>query len=201
MRMGKLILTMHTSADGFVATGDGKMWPTFGWPAEAQSLVNELYADVEAAIYGRGIYQTVIPFWTDVAINGVPHGAPLGEFDLDFARLLLPVRKYVVSRTYEPQEPDTTAIRANIATEVERIKAGTSGAVVLLAGGAITAELLKAKLIDEILLLTGPVLLGSGRPLADLSEPIPLSLLSVDTFAPKCVVSRYRIEADFPTQR
>lgn len=28
--LGALILTIYTTADGFVATDDGSMWPSFG---------------------------------------------------------------------------------------------------------------------------------------------------------------------------
>ena len=50
--MGTLILTMHTSADGFVATDDGEMWPAFGWPPEAQAHLNDLYREAAAVITG-----------------------------------------------------------------------------------------------------------------------------------------------------
>jgi hypothetical protein len=87
MGNSSLILVMHTSADGDVSTTSGALWPAFGWPEQAQRFVNELYRDSRAIIFGRGVYDTVVPFWMRVAREGIPEGVNLGEVDLEYARL------------------------------------------------------------------------------------------------------------------
>src|SRR5215210_1050132 len=54
--MGRLILTMHVSADGYIAQPDGGLGPEFGWPPVVQGRLNEIYQHAGLVVYGRGIY-------------------------------------------------------------------------------------------------------------------------------------------------
>jgi dihydrofolate reductase len=199
--MGSLILSMHTTADGFVATEDGGMWPAFGWPPEAQTILNELYRDASAVIFGRGVYEVVVPFWTAVARDGIPEGMPLVEVDLEFSHILAPIPKFVVSHGFEPAEPGVEAIRKDVVERVAEIVRAADAAVLLLAGGALAGELADAGLIDELFLIVGPIVLGRGRPLLDIADPLPTRLLSAEPLPPKCTVMRYAIESEFPSER
>ncbi len=199
--MGELILTMHTSADGFVATESGEMWPAFGWPPEAQIVVNELYREASAVVYGRTLYETVVPFWTRVASDGVPEGAPLGPVDVEFAHLMVDLPKYVVSHDVTPSDPRTTAIHRNVIERLTAVKEAAVGHVLLLAGGGLAAELARAGILDQLFLLTGPIVLGRGRPLLDLDEPLPTRLLSAQALPPSCTILRYAVELELPTSR
>jgi hypothetical protein len=92
----------------------------FGWPPEAQAHLNDLYREAAAVIYGRRIYETVVPFWTGIAANGLPEDMPLGETDLEFASIMSPLPKYVVSRGYDPADVTTEVIdSAEVAGIVE----------------------------------------------------------------------------------
>ena len=194
--MGTLILTMHTSADGFVATDDGEMWPAFGWPPEAQAHLNDLYREAAAVIYGRRSYETVVPFWNGIAATGLIEGMPLGETDLEFARIMDPLPKYVVSHGYDPADANTEVIGA---AEVAGIVEAADGPVLMLAGGALAGGL--REVIDEIFLLVGPIVLGSGRPLLDVAGPVPTRLLTAWAIPPSCTVMRYAVADEFPAQR
>jgi dihydrofolate reductase len=196
--MGSLILTMHTSADGFVATRDRELWPAFGWPPEAQAHLNDLYREAQAVIYGRHIYEMVVPFWTSIAQDGLPAGSPLGDADLEFARIMAPLPKYVVSHGFDPADDATTVIAAE---DVGAIAGAADGPVLLLAGGALAGELARARVLAELFLLVGPIVLGSGRPLLDIPEPIPTRLLTAWAIPPGCTVMRYAVADEFPAQR
>jgi dihydrofolate reductase len=196
--MGALILTMHTSADGFVASRDGEMWPAFGWPTEAQAHLNDLYREAQAVVYGRRIYEMVVPFWTRIAEQGLPEGSPMGEVDLEFARIMAPLPKYVVSRGFEPADEDTAVIAAE---DVGAIAGAADGPVLMLAGGALAGELARSRVLDELFLLVGPIVLGHGRPLLDVPEPVPTRLLTAFAIPPSCTVMRYAIADEFPQQR
>jgi riboflavin biosynthesis pyrimidine reductase len=69
----------------------------------------------------------------------------------------------------------------------------------MLAGGTPAGEL--RDVIDEIFLLVGPIVLGSGRPLLDVPGPVPTRLLTAWAIPPSCTVMRYAVADDFPTQR
>jgi dihydrofolate reductase len=193
--MGSLILTMHTTADGYVATEDGQMWPAFGWPPEAQAHLTDLYREAAAVIYGRRIHEMVVPFWNGIAEDGIPEDSPLGETDLEFARVMAPMPKYVISRNYDPADAETTTISTE---DVAGIVDAAGGPVLLLAGGTLAGEL--AGVLDEIFLLVGPIVLGRGRPLLDVAEPIPTRLLTAYAIPPSCTVMRYAVTDELPTR-
>jgi dihydrofolate reductase len=147
-------------------------------------------------IYGRRSYETVVPFWNGIAANGLIEGMPLGETDLEFARIMDPLPKYVVSHGYDPADANTEVIDA---AEVAGIVEAADGPVLMLAGGALAGGL--RDVIDEIFLLVGPIVLGSGRPLLDVAGPVPTRLLTAWAIPPSCTVMRYAVADEFPAQR
>src|SRR5688572_17264910 len=171
--MGSLILTMHTTADGLVATEDSKLWPSFGWPEEAQAMLNDVYRQASAVIYGRKIYEMVVPFWTKIHREGLPEGSPMGPVDEEFSHIMAPLPKYVVSRQLKPDDKNTQVIRDNVVERVREITTAAKGSVLLLAGGALAGELAAAGVLKEIFLMVGPIMLGRGRPLLAVEKPIP----------------------------
>lgn len=73
------------------------------------------------------------------------------------------------------------------------LRASSSGDIGV--GGAdVATQLLAAGLLDEVLLFTHPVILGSGRPLFDeVSAPVGLELLEQATYAGGVTMHRYAI--------
>lgn len=199
--MGSLILTMHTTADGFVATEDGQLWPSFGWPVEAQAQLNDVYRQASAVIYGRKVYEMVVPFWHKVDREGLPAGSPMGAVDEEFSHIMAPLPKYVVSRKFQPAEKETQVIRDNVVARIREITAAAKGSVLLLAGGELAGDLAAAGVLKEIFLMVGPILLGRGRPLLGLEKPIPTRLLRADPLPPSCTVMRYQVTSEFPPGR
>jgi dihydrofolate reductase len=72
-----------------------------------------------------------------------------------------------------------------------------SGKDILAHGGAgFARSLVKSRLIDEYRLIVHPVAIGKGLPLfADLSEPLPLGLVSATAFRSGAVAQIYRPKA------
>ncbi len=75
--MGHLILTMHVSADGYIARTDRSSWPGFGWPPAVQGRLNDVYREAGVVVCGRGIYEAVVPWWLAVAGGEPPDGTDL----------------------------------------------------------------------------------------------------------------------------
>lgn len=66
-------------------------------------------------------------------------------------------------------------------------------------GAALATQLLRAGLLDELLLFTHPVVLGAGRPLFnDLDGPLQLDLLEQAAFEQGVTLHRYAIRAAHP---
>jgi hypothetical protein len=72
-------------------------------------------------------------------------------------------------------------------------RAGTDGAIGV-GGATLATQLLRARLLDELLLCTPPATLGFGRPLFDDYEvPIELDLLEQRSFKQGVTMHRYAI--------
>lgn len=192
--MGRLILTMHVSADGCIAQPDKGLWPGFGWPPVVQGRLNEVYQQAGAVLYGRGIYEAVVPWWSAVARGEAPSGVEVGKEGEEFAQLLAPLPKPVVSSTMPEPDDGTRVIREDVLRQVTELVDAEAKDVILLAGGRLTGELLAAGLLKEIVLIVGTVLIGVGRPLLeDVAGQVPLILVEVEAFPPTTSWLRYRV--------
>ena len=192
--MGHLILTMHVSADGYIAQPDGGLWPDFGWPPVVQGRLNEVYQGAGLVLYGRGIYEAVVPWWSAVARGGAPSGVEVGKEGEQFARLLAALPKAVVSSIMPEPGDGTRVIRDDVVRQVTELVDAEAKDVILLAGGRLTSELLAAGLVQDIVLIVGTVLIGAGRPLLeDLAGQVPLTLVEAVAFPPTTSWLRYRV--------
>jgi dihydrofolate reductase len=194
--LSSLIYTMHVSADGYMADRSGDMWPGFGWPPEAHAALTQLYRKAGAVVFGRGTYETVVPFWTNVA-EGRPN-----EFELEleqihheFAAVFRPIPKYVVSTTLTDPLPGVHVIREEPVARVAEILAGADGDVLLLAGPRLTADLAAGGLLNEMLFIIGPTVLGAGKPVIhDIGRQIDLRLLETSSYPQHTLINRYAVE-------
>jgi dihydrofolate reductase len=192
--MGRLILTMHVSADGYIAQPDKGLWPGFGWPPVVQGRLNEVYREAGLVLYGRGIYEAVVPWWSAVARGETPLDVEVGEEGEDFARLLAPLPKAVVSNTMPEPDDSTRVIRDDVLAQVTELVEADAKDVILLAGGRLTGELLTAGLLSEIVLIVGTVLIGTGRPLLEhVAAQVPLELIEAEAFPPTTTWLRYEV--------
>jgi dihydrofolate reductase len=64
--MRKLILTAHTSLDGFVAGSKGEL-DDFEAAAESLDFVNEICEKADAALFGRTSYELLNNYWPEAA--------------------------------------------------------------------------------------------------------------------------------------
>jgi dihydrofolate reductase len=131
-----------------------------------------MIAAQDALLLGRVTYDEFAGHW--------PHQT--GEM----AATMNGTTKYVVSGTLESADwqNSTLIARARADTEIARLKQlpgrniGTTGSATLV------SWLLRAGLLDELHLLTFPVVLGHGKRLfADAGEQLPLKLVDSATFA------------------
>ena len=80
------------------------------------------------------------------------------------------IEKIVVSDTLRPEETapwtETTRIlpRAAALQEVAELKHGSGGDILVFGSATMWNELLQAGLVDELHVMVGPALLGSGTP-------------------------------------
>ena len=118
----------------------------------------------------------------------------------EFARLFRDVSKVVVSDTVTE---DDLAPYANVRivpiaesrAEVARLKAEQGLGILVLLGRVLWNDLMSAGLVDELHLVTFPLIAGSGVPLFDARPDVALKLLETQTWiASGNVLMRWRVD-------
>lgn len=165
--MGKLILAMNVSLDGYVDGVDGK----FDMPPPGPELFDHWIAHVRGlagSVYGRRMYE-VMRYWD----NDDPEW---NEPRRAFAIVWRALPKWVVSGTLETVGPNATLINGDIEAQIRAIKARTHGTI-SVAGPQLAGLITEFGLIDEYQLYLRPFVLGKGKPFFHNARP-PLRLVS-----------------------
>jgi dihydrofolate reductase len=141
---------------------------------EVGAFLNDVYARADAFLFGRRTYEIFAGSW---GLMKDPSQSPIGQ-------ALNSRRKYVASSTLtEPRWADTTVIAGEVAA-VSQLKAepGGGGELQVHGSGALVRWLLENELVDEINLLTAPVIIGQGtRLFAHTGPDVALDLVDTRT--------------------
>ena len=136
------------------------------------TFLDDVYARADAFLFGRRTYEIFVGSW---GLMKDPSQSPIGQ-------ALNSRRKYVASSTLtEPRWADTTVIAGEVAA-VSELKAEPGGELQVHGSGALVRWLLENELVDEINLLTFPVIVGQGtRLFADTGPDAALDLIDTRT--------------------
>ena len=184
--MGKIVLWMSVSVDGFMEGPDRAIdWHLVD--DELHRHFNTELAAMGAFLDGRVTHQLMAAFWPTADADPSSPG-PVAEF----ARIWREMPKIVYSRTLERADWNTTIVPEVVVEEVMALKARPGGDLAL--GGAdLAATFMRHDLIDEYRLYVHPVLLGRGKPLfGSLDAPVALELAGTRTFGNGVVLLRYQ---------
>jgi dihydrofolate reductase len=174
----KIILSLHTSLDGFVAGPNGEMdWIKVD--DEMFDLVGNFTAEADTALYGRVTYQMMQSYWPTAADQP---GA--SKHDIEHSTWYNRSQKVVISATMNEKPDKTTVIGTNIAAEVQSLKEQPGKNILVFGSPRVAQLLIKHKLVDEYWLFVNPVILGNGicffPPMSDRTE---LQLQASRTFS------------------
>jgi dihydrofolate reductase len=165
--MGKLVLGMNLSLDGYVDGIEGKL----DMPPPSPELFSYWIRTVRShagAVYGRRMYE-VMRYWDD---DHSEWTGPRREFAIAWRAL----PKWIVSRTLLSVGPNAMLITGDIETQVRDLKARTDGTL-SVSGPQLAGLMTKYGLIDEYHLYLRPFVLGQGKPFFHEARP-PLRLIS-----------------------
>ena len=114
----------------------------------------------------------------------------------DYGEIWTAKPKVLVSRTRTSADHNTRIIGGDDAIEqLAALRAETDGDIGV-GGATLATQLLRAGLLDELVLATHPSILGFGRPLFDdYDRPIDLDLLEQRSFASGVTMHRYAIRS------
>ncbi len=140
-------------------------------------------------VQGRVIYETMEEFWPRARED-----ASLPDFMQEYGEIWTAKPKVLVSRTRHSAGHDTRIIGGDDAIgQLATLRAETDGTIGV-GGATLATQLLRAGLLDELLLFTHPAILGFGRPLFDdYDVPVELDLLEQQSFKQGVTMHRYAV--------
>jgi len=188
--MRKIILSLHSTLDGFVAGLNGEMdWIKFD--DEMFDLVGQFTDEADTALYGRVTWQMMENYWPTAADK--PDAT---KHDIVHSRWYNKVKKIVLSRTMQKKESNkTTFISDNISGEITNLKNQPGMNILIFGSPSAAHSLMEYNLIDEYWIFINPVLLGRGIPLfANIKEKINLKPLMTKVFP--CGVTGLHYKSD-----
>jgi dihydrofolate reductase len=165
--MAKLIYSVITSLDGYVADEDGN----FDWAEpdeEVHAFVNDLERPAGTYLLGRRMYEVMV-YW-ETALSHVDQ-RPVSR---DFARIWQAADKIVYSKTLDAVSSARTRIERDFDPEAIRQMKSSAGRDITVGGPDLAARAIKAGLVDEYHLFVVPVVVGGGKQ--SLPDNVRLSL-------------------------
>jgi dihydrofolate reductase len=163
----KLTTITHVSVDGVMQGLGGPDedrrggFERGGWAPplfdnEAAKFTTEIYQRAGAFLFGRRTYEIFAGSWGAVAdMAASPIGLALNTQP-----------KYVASTTLtDPRWANTTLLSGDVAAAIGELKARPTGELQVHGSGVLVRWLLDNQLVDEITLLTYPVVIGQGTRL------------------------------------
>jgi dihydrofolate reductase len=134
-------------------------WALPHFDSETADLTGQVYQRADAFLFGRRTYEVFAGSWGTGS-----WGANQGDNPISVALNTRP--KYVASNTLtDPQWADTTVLSGDVAADVSELKAKPGGELQVVGSLSLVRLLLANDLVDELTLLTYPVVVGQGRRL------------------------------------
>jgi dihydrofolate reductase len=151
---------------------------------ETGDYLNQVYGAAAAFLFGRRTYRIFAGYW---GVMPDPSTNPI-------AAALNSRPKYVVSTSLaDPQWAGTTVLHGDVAAAIGDLKAHYDGYLLVPGSGALVRWLLANGLVDQLDLVTYPVVVGQGRRLFPDSGPdIALDLVSSRTTSRGITIQAYR---------
>jgi len=185
----KLVTYTQVTVDGVMQANGGNnptLDPGFdrgGWALaladeESTAYIGDCYLRADAFLFGRRTYELFAGYW------GVRD-----DDDNPFVRALNSRPKFVASTTItDPAWAGSTVLSGDLETAIRELKAEAGGELEVHGSGVLVRWLLENDLVDEINLLTVPVVVGQGtRLFPDTGPDIALELVGSQALTPSGV--------------
>jgi dihydrofolate reductase len=185
--MRRIVVTEFISLDGVVEDpGGAEGYRHGGWrfkfddPEAMKYKLEETFAH-DAMLLGRVTYEGFAAAW------------PGRTDEMGFADKFNGMKKYVVSSTLtDPGWNNSEVLGGDLKAEVERIKAEPGGDIIVHGSAQLVQGLLALGLVDELRLMTFPIVLGSGKRLfGDSEDAFTLRLASAQPLDDGTVILTY----------
>ena len=188
----KLTTVTQVSVDGVMQGNGPSEWDRRrgfqrdGWALphfddESTKFVDQIFQRADAFLFGRRTYEMFAGSW---GTWDDPGDSPIWT-----ALHTLP--KYVASTTsFDAKWANTTALSGDVAAAIGELKAQPEGELQVHGSASLVRWLLDKQLIDEIILLVCPVIVGQGmRLFPDAGPDVALELVESRAY-PKGITSQ-----------
>ena len=185
--MRKLRIMEHISLDGVIQSSGEDNFPYSDWtvpyrtPAGRETVL-AAFGDSFDLLLGRRTYDIWSGFWPKAPSSPMADG-------------INAAKKYVV--THRPESlawGPFEGVGSDIVEGVRRIKSQDGPDLVLWGSSTLTSTLLEHGLVDEVLLIVYPVLVGTGkRFFAEGTPGGTFELISTQTSPTGVLLNRYKV--------
>jgi dihydrofolate reductase len=168
----KLTTITHVSLDGVMQGLGGPDedrrggFERGGWALplfhdEGAAYLDQVFQRAGAFLFGRRTYEIFAGYWGVMTDPANPIAGPLNTRP-----------KYVASTTLtDPHWAGTTVLSGDLAASIGELKAGPAGELQVHGSGELIRWLLDNHLVDELTLLTYPLVVGQGTRLFPATGP------------------------------
>ena len=172
--MRRITAGLFISLDGIVGEPQDWHFPYFN--DEMGTAVGAQLAAADTVLLGRETYDSFAGAW--------PGREAAGDEDAGMAKALGDARKIVVSRQdLEFTWRNSEQLKGDLVEAVTELKRQPGATEIAMSGSpSVVQQLLAAGLVDELHLFVHPIALRSGTRLFEEGAPIPLRLISAQTF-------------------
>lgn len=180
-RKRKIIVSIATSADGFIARSDGSVDWLDSPRLKGDHGMGAFYRSIDTILWGRKTYEMALGFQEE--------GVPGSEFDTR-------VKNYVFTRGPLPASVPAGVefVKAPIKAFTSRLRRRQGKHIWMMGGAGIIASFLDAGAIDEFMIHAIPVFIGEGIPLiAPARRSTQLKLISCTKFPDGVVKLHYTV--------
>jgi dihydrofolate reductase len=179
--MRKVTAGLFVSLDGVTESPEKWQLPYFN--DEMGEAIGAAMAAADAMLLGRVTYQEFASYWPGVSSEDQP-----------FADYMNNTPKYVVSTSLDTVEwNNSTLIKDNVAAEITRLKQQPGKNIGITGSATLVQSLLQDDLLDELMLMVHPVVVGSGKRLFEDGGALKeLKLVDSKTFSTGVVSLTYQ---------
>ncbi len=187
--MGSFVYWMNVSLDLKIeqVPGDHGAGEWLRIDEELHEEFNTQARDLAMMVQGRVFYEIMEAAWPTYRDD-----ASLPQVMRDYGEIWTTIPKVLVSHSRDTADFNTRVIGGSDAIDqLAALRAGTEGRIGV--GGAdIATQLLRAGLLDELLLFVHPTILGFGRPLFDdYDRPVDLHPVEQKSFGSGVSMQRF----------
>jgi len=191
--MGRFLYWMNVSVDLRIeqVPGDNGAGEWLKIDEELHREFNRRASALTCFVQGRTMYEVMEEYWPRARTD-----SSLPDVLREYGEIWTAKPKVLVSNSRRSADHNTRIVGGDDALRrLAELRSSTEGTVGV-GGAALATQLLRAGLLDELLLFTHPAILGFGRPLFDdYDRPIDLDLVEQRSFRSGVTLHRYAVRS------